>query len=134
LKKSEETLTTAKNLLSKLEDEKVRWQNDFNLIEKEVREYPISSFIAAAFSIYLSDKDEGEREILGSEWKNRTKMNQFDFLKFMINESIQLKWRSLGLASDSLSVENSVMIFSTSKVPLLMDPNNQAIEWLKRNE
>lgn len=59
-------------------------------------------------------------------------MNNFDFLKFMINESIQLKWRSLGLASDSLSVENSVMIFFTSKVPLIMDPNNQAIEWLKR--
>lgn len=52
----------------------------------------------------------------------------------MINESIQLKWRSLGLASDSLSVENSAIIFSTTKVPLLMDPNSQAIEWLKRNQ
>ena len=52
----------------------------------------------------------------------------------MINESIQLKWRSLGLASDSLSVENSVIIFNTTKIPILMDPNNQAIEWLKRNQ
>lgn len=61
-------------------------------------------------------------------------MENFNFLKFMINESIQLKWRSLGLASDSLSVENSAIIFSTTKVPLLMDPNSQAIEWLKRNQ
>ncbi|TXI91443.1 MAG: hypothetical protein E6Q33_10365 [Neisseriales bacterium] len=26
------------------------------------------------------------------------------------------------------------MIFFTSKVPLIMDPNNQAIEWLKREK
>jgi dynein heavy chain 2 len=92
-----------------------------------MREYPISCFIAAAFTTFLCDKDENQREVLVSEWKTRTKMSNFNFLKFMITESIQLKWRSLGLASDSLSIENSVMIFSTNKVPLLMDPNNQAI-------
>lgn len=51
-------MSTAKNLLLKLEDEKVRWQEDFNSIEQEVREYPISSFIAAGFTTYLGDKDE----------------------------------------------------------------------------
>lgn len=61
-------------------------------------------------------------------------MDGFNFLKFMITEGIQLKWRSLGLASDSLSVENSVIIFASNRVPLLMDPNNQAIQWLKRNQ
>ena len=114
-------------MLSKLEDERVRWQGDFNAIEKEVREYPISSFLASSFTIYLSDKDESQREAIVSEWKARTKMDSFSFLKFMTTESIQLKWRSLGLSSNSLSVENSVMIFATSRTPLLMDPNSQAI-------
>ncbi len=52
----------------------------------------------------------------------------------MITEGLQLKWKSLGLASDSLSIENSVMIFNTSTVPMILDPNNQAIEWLKKNQ
>ena len=52
----------------------------------------------------------------------------------MTTEGTQLKWKSLGLASDSLSIENSVMIFNTSSVPLLLDPNNQAIEWLKKSQ
>ena len=52
----------------------------------------------------------------------------------MSTESTQLKWKSLGLGSDSLSMENSVMIFATNRTPLLMDPNSQAIEWLKKNQ
>lgn len=44
-----------------------------------------------------------------------------------------LKWKSEGLPGDSLSLENSVMIFHSSKTPLLIDPNTQATEWLKKN-
>jgi dynein heavy chain 2 len=44
-----------------------------------------------------------------------------------------LKWKSEGLPGDSLSLENSVIIFETSKIPLLIDPNTQSSEWLKKN-
>ncbi len=50
----------------------------------------------------------------------------------MINEGTQLKWRAIGLASDELSVENSVMVLESSKIPLMMDPNNSGISWLKQ--
>ena len=36
------------------------------------------------------------------------------------------------MPGDQLSIENSVMVFSASKVPLLIDPNTQATEWLKQ--
>jgi dynein heavy chain 2 len=49
----------------------------------------------------------------------------------MIQESILLKWKSEGLPGDSLSLENSVMIFNTSKTPLIIDPNSKATLWLK---
>ena len=61
LERSQATLNTAKNLLGKLEDEKVRWDSQYKYIEKETREYPISSLIAAAFVTYLSDQDENQR-------------------------------------------------------------------------
>lgn len=50
----------------------------------------------------------------------------------MMTEGEQLRWKGLGLASDSLSIENSVMIFNSGSVPLILDPTNQAIEWLRR--
>ncbi len=61
------------------------------------------------------------------------KNTKFEFLKFMATESAILQWKSEGLPSDQLSVENSVMVFETSKLPLLIDPNTQASEWLKHH-
>ena len=42
-----------------------------------------------------------------------------------------LKWKSEGLPGDSLSLENSVMIFNSSQTPFLIDPNSKATQWLK---
>ena len=49
----------------------------------------------------------------------------------MTTESNILKFKSEGLPGDSLSLENSQIIFNTSKTPLIIDPNTQALEWLK---
>jgi len=54
-------------------------------------------------------------------------------MKFISTESQILKWKSEGLPGDSLSLENSLMIFNTSKTPLIIDPNTAASEWLKRH-
>ncbi len=58
LEKAQNTLGAAKGLLTKLEDERNRWDSDFKEIEKETREYPLTSLIAASFVTYLSDRDE----------------------------------------------------------------------------
>lgn len=51
----------------------------------------------------------------------------------MIKESTVLKHKQEGLPEDLLSIENSIMIFNTTKIPLLIDPNTQASEWLKKH-
>lgn len=52
-----------------------------------------------------------------------TKSSTFNYLKFLSSEGQMLKWKSEGLPGDSLSLENSVMIFNSSKTPILIDPN-----------
>jgi len=42
----------------------------------------------------------------------------------MSSESQLLKWKSQGLPGDELTLENSVMVFASTKVPLLIDPNS----------
>ncbi|KAL4440929.1 hypothetical protein ABPG74_009342 [Tetrahymena malaccensis] len=133
LKKQEETLAVASSLLDKLGDEKVRWEAQAQSIEKEFKSFPVESLLAAGFTIYLSENDENQREKAIQEWKQMTKSQTFNYLKFLSSEGQMLKWKSEGLPGDSLSLENSVMIFHSSKTPLLIDPNTQATEWLKKN-
>ena len=126
-------MNAAKNLIDKLSDEKVRWEKQDKAIVLELKAFPVDSTLAAAFTVYLSGSDEKKRKSLLQEWKDLTKAMKFDYLKYMITESKILKWKSEGLPSDSLSLENSVMIFNTNKTPLLIDPNVQATDWLKIN-
>lgn len=49
-----------------------------------------------------------------NDWKGLTRAQDFEYLKYMSTESTMLKWKAEGLPSDSLSLENSVMIFESS--------------------
>lgn len=91
------------------------------------------SIVAAGFTTYLSQADENDREKQLQNWKHMVRSQDFDYLKYMSSESTMLKWKAEGLPSDGLSLENSVMVFETSRTPLLIDPNTQATEWLKNN-
>jgi len=133
LKKAEDTLGVAQSLLGKLGDEKNRWEHQVKQLEQQLKSLPYDSLLAAAFTIYLSDADEVIREDTMKEWKALTKINSFDYMKFVSTESQVLKWKSEGLPGDSLSLENSLMIFNTTKTPLLIDPNTAASEWIKRH-
>jgi dynein heavy chain 2 len=50
----------------------------------------------------------------------------------MSTESELLQWKSMGLPSDDLSQENSLVISnSNERVPFIIDPASASIEWLK---
>lgn len=133
MKKEEDILTIASSLLDKLGDEKVRWESQAVSIEKEFKSFPVDSLLAAGFTIYLSEKDENQRDKALQEWRLMTKSTGFNYLKYLTTEGQMLKWKSEGLPGDSLTLENSVMIFNSSKTPLMIDPNTQATDWLKKN-
>jgi dynein heavy chain 2 len=65
------------------------------------------------------------------EWLSKFGLAQFDYMTFMSTESEFLKWKSEGLPSDSLSMQNGLVVEHSVQTPFIIDPNTAATKWLK---
>ena len=58
----------------------------------------------------------------------------FAFASFLAEPSKVRDWNIKGLPSDSFSTENGVIVTKSSRWPLMVDPQGQAIKWIKNME
>eukprot|EP00817_Percolomonadidae_sp_ATCC50343_P006451 CAMPEP_0117419094 /NCGR_PEP_ID=MMETSP0758-20121206/738_1 /TAXON_ID=63605 /ORGANISM="Percolomonas cosmopolitus, Strain AE-1 (ATCC 50343)" /LENGTH=1572 /DNA_ID=CAMNT_0005199979 /DNA_START=400 /DNA_END=5115 /DNA_ORIENTATION=- len=127
----ENTLNSAMSLLGKLGDEKTRWGKSTQEAASILKELPNRALLAAAFIVYLGGMSEnmrmehveGIRDLLG--------ISSFDIRNFMRTESELLKYKQQNLPSDNLSQENAVIILDALQYPLIIDPAQQASQWLE---
>jgi len=131
LERANATLEKANNLMSKMSGEKVRWQAQVKDIKRDAELLSTHTCLAAAYCTYLGHFDEDLRAKANTLWCEKRGIDGFDFLRIMSTESELLTWKSQGLSADRLSQENAVMIKNGSMTPFIVDPNSQAIEWLK---
>ncbi|OWK62944.1 Cytoplasmic dynein 2 heavy chain 1 [Lonchura striata] len=118
-------------------------------ITDDLATLPKRAQLAAAFITYLSAASEDQRKNSLDEWTKSAGLEKFDLRRFLCTESEELIWKSEGLPSDDLSIENALVILQvillsclvlevfkflpvSSKVcPFLIDPSFRATEWLK---
>ena len=131
VEKEEEIITTAENLVGKLEGEHKRWSDQVEELAGELKQLPWKSLLAGAFITYLSKAPEDERRCKLAEWLEHTGLESFNLRQFLSTESEQLKWKAEGLPSDDVSIENALMILQGELVPFLIDPSQRATEWVK---
>jgi len=58
----------------------------------------------------------------------------FKLEELLTNEVEISKWTSEGLPPDELSIQNGILTSLSSRFPLCIDPQEQAINWVKRRE
>eukprot|EP00050_Salpingoeca_kvevrii_P020215 m.95860 g.95860 ORF g.95860 m.95860 type:complete len:4292 (+) comp8765_c0_seq1:164-13039(+) len=127
-------ISSAESLIGKLDGERTRWAHQVNELGKEIEKLPQLALLAAAFSVYLPGTAEDVRASMLRKWCMQAGIDeQFDFAKFMTPESVQLKWKSEGLPSDPLSIENAVVLLDALQAPYLIDPASRAVTWLKKH-
>ncbi|KAM4627347.1 cytoplasmic dynein 2 heavy chain 1 [Polymixia lowei] len=136
--KAQETITAAQQLISQLDGEHTRWNAQVSEIKEELETLPMRAMLAAAFITYLSAASEDRRKHCLETWMAQSGLQKFDLRSFLCSESEQLIWKSEGLPSDDLSMENALVILQINTLklrsiacPFLIDPSSRATEWLR---
>lgn len=133
-----EKMSAANNLIRSLGGEKIRWRTDL----KEFRESKVRLVgdvaLSCAFVSYLGPFNQDFRRHLLDEvfFADATsKMipitNQLSVTKFLVDDGMVATWNSQGLPKDDLSIQNGILVTQASRYPLLVDPQSQALNWLK---
>lgn len=85
-------------------------------LTSELEQLPRRAQLAAGFVTYLSSAPEDIRRDTMNKWCENIGLDGFDFRRFMSTESEQLGWKSEGLPSDDLSIENALVIMKVGNL------------------
>lgn len=134
-------LERAERLTAGLSDERVRWKRIIEQLKAEGAAVVGNAFLAAASIAYLGPFDGSFRADVLRDWVAVAASLSFDVasdfaLVDVVGDAVELReWQLLGLPSDAVSAENAISIRKHSeRWPLLIDPQQQASQWLKRLE
>ena len=133
LNKTKETIEAADGLVAGLESEFNRWNKEVENMEQDLKRVPYFCLLGAAFITYLSNAPEDIRKKSLERWQSMFNIRRFELKHFLSSEKEMLQWRSEGLPSDNLSIENALCVFTSQSSPYLIDPSNRASQWLKKH-
>ena len=126
------TLDKAEKLIGQLSGEQARWKAQAAQLRADLAKLPMKMLLAAGFATYLAKTPEDVRASMISKWQDITNVSGFIFKRVMSTESELLQWKTMGLPSDDLSQENSLVIcHATDRVHFIIDPASAATSWLK---
>ncbi|GAB1598225.1 dynein axonemal heavy chain 10 isoform X2 [Argonauta hians] len=137
----ERRLIAADKLISGLSSENDRWLKDLeNLKEQGIRLLG-DCLLAAAFLSYVGAFSwEYRTEMIYSEWLNDLIKRQIPLsipyrLEDILTTDVEIsRWTSEGLPPDELSIQNGILTTRASRFPMCIDPQQQALNWIKKKE
>eukprot|EP00899_Mesostigma_viride_P018540 jgi/Mesvir1/26688/Mv20468-RA.1 len=137
----EKRLTAASRLISGLGSERSRWTADMETYKGEkVRLLGdcllTSSFLSYTGAFTFEYRHAMVYEIWYKDIKEKGVPVSDNFhLGALLTSDVELsQWASEGLPSDELSVQNGILTNRSSRFPLCIDPQMQAVNWIKKKE
>lgn len=129
-------VSRAESLLLSLEQENTRWNQASNTFEMQMSTLIGDCLIAAAFQTYAGNFDHKERKNLMIDWYDILDSlgvpyrPELDIIAYLSKLSDQMKWRSFGLSSDDLALQNAILLDRFNRYPLVIDPPGQAASFI----
>ncbi|KAK3092231.1 hypothetical protein FSP39_000084 [Pinctada imbricata] len=133
-------LKRASILIDALANEKVRWQESVKKLEKKLSGLVGDTLVAAASVVYIGPFTAKYRKDLIGQWMdmcyeaNTPITKDFDLVKNTVDAYQILKWQNKGLPQDNHSTENAVIVKRAQKWPLFIDPQGQALNYIKERK
>ncbi|PHJ22997.1 dynein heavy chain, partial [Cystoisospora suis] len=132
-------LEVAERLIHDLAGENTRWEISYSQLQERVKtllgEIILTSAIAAYAGVFTASY---RHQCLGAWMEtlshNGVKLSRAFDLQKAAGDSLQIQnWVYNFLPNDSLSIENALILtLSKKRWPMLIDPQKQAIRWLKK--
>jgi dynein heavy chain len=135
----ERKMTMAAQLINGLAGERVRWSEDSANFATTKNRLVGDCAVACAFVCYCGPfnqefrtylvndkfiKDASERGVPVTEG--------LEVISFLVDIGTIGDWNMQGLPTDPLSIQNAIMVTRSSRFPLMVDPQGQAINWIKK--
>lgn len=119
----------------------LRWTEDLEELKRQRVRLLGDCLLASAFLSYLGAftwdfrydmyRGEWEKDVLN---RNIPVSQPFRLDTFLTNDVEISRWTSEGLPPDELSIENGILTTQASRYPLCIDPQQQALNWIKKKE
>jgi dynein heavy chain len=137
----ERRLNAASKLMEGLGNEQVRWTSQ-SLELKAAKERLVGDcLLAASFLCYTGPFNfEFRNRMIYEDWIGHIRELQipltddFHLKKLMTSDVECSKWASEGLPQDDLSIQNGILTTNSTRWPLCIDPQEQAVAWIKEKE
>ncbi len=135
------TLSAAEELFEGLKSEETRWSQDRENLNISKEKLIGDTLLGSAFLSYCGPFSyEFRKRMIYDKWKGDilsrsiNVSENFTVAGLLADELTISKWNLEGLPDDELSVQNGILTVNASRWPLCVDPEMQAINWIKRKE
>ena len=132
-------MESANKLIEALSGERQRWYQQSNEFKSVIERLVGDVALATAFISYCGPFNAEFRELLLNKYfyAHCKKLNipvteGLDVVKFLVDDTTISDWALEGLPADTHSIQNAIMITTSNKWPLMIDPQGQALQWMRR--
>ncbi|XP_028981786.1 dynein heavy chain 10, axonemal [Diachasma alloeum] len=137
----ERRLVAADKLIGGLSSENVRWKEELVNLQAELELIIGNSLLSAGFLSYAGPFSyEFRNQMVYDDWQNSVleksiPLSQPYRIETQLTNDVEIsEWNSEGLPPDELSVQNGILTSRALRSSLCIDPQQQAINWLKKKE
>ncbi|XP_066546047.1 dynein axonemal heavy chain 10 [Amia ocellicauda] len=137
----ERRLIAADKLISGLGSENIRWTNDLEELKQRRVRLLGDCLVCAAFLSYEGAFSwDFRKQMVYDEWQHDVlqrgiPLSQPFRIEGLLTDEVEIsRWGSEGLPPDELSVQNGILTTRASRFPMCIDPQQQALNWIKKKE
>eukprot|EP01022_Parablepharisma_sp_SALTPOND_P028312 TRINITY_DN70784_c2_g1_i1.p1 TRINITY_DN70784_c2_g1~~TRINITY_DN70784_c2_g1_i1.p1 ORF type:complete len:4393 (-),score=612.94 TRINITY_DN70784_c2_g1_i1:3426-16604(-) len=130
----------ARDLLDLLKNENKRWKEQWKDLQERYNNILGDVLVSSGIIAYLGVFPANYRESCTESWRELLakfdipKSSNFSLFNALCDPVEKLIWQKQKLPTDAISTDNAIIMDKSTRWPLFIDPQRQAVNWIKNKE